>query len=101
MNFSPKRSSEAEVFTVDLSQLLGAGETITSAVWSISVVDGSDPNPGVMISGGTSITGARVSQIIAGGVPFVTYAPTCTVQTSAGQTLVAPEQGLGVLYISG
>lgn len=100
MNFTPKRASESEIFTVDFAPLLAPGETISSPSWTVTVVDGQDPSVNAMISGAASISGTTVSQLIRSGVPGQRYAPVCTVQTSLGQTLVLPEVGQGELYIS-
>lgn len=100
MNFTPMRVTEAEIFTVDFSALLAPGETISSSVWAITVVDGQDPAAAAMIVGAASISGATSSQLIRGRVPGVRYAPICTVQTSLGQTLVLPEYGAGMLEVT-
>lgn len=99
MNFDPKRASEAEIFTVDFGPRLASGVTISSPVWSITPVDGSDPSAGSMIIGSAAISGTTSSQIIGGGVPGIRYAPTCTVQTSDGQTLIEPPYGQGLLLV--
>lgn len=100
MNFTPKRATEIEVFTVDFAPLLAVGETINSPVWTITAVDGQDPAAADMITNGASINNTTVSQMIKGGVPGNRYAPVCTVQTSLGQTLVLPEFGDGQLDIT-
>lgn len=100
MNFSPKRSTETEIFTVDFVNSLAVGETILSAVWTSTVAAGIDPNPSATIQGGASISGTKVSGKIAAGVAGVRYAPICTAQTSLGQTLVLPEYGDGLLDIT-
>lgn len=101
MNFSPKRATEKEVFTVDFAPLLAPGDAVLSAVWSISPVDGQDATASSMIQGDASRDGSMVSQLIVGGVPGVMYAPICTAQTVLGETLVLPEVGFGLLYIAG
>jgi hypothetical protein len=100
MNFTPKRSTETEIFTVDFAPLLAVSETIASAVWTSTVVDGIDPSPNTTIQGIASISGTKVSGKITAGVPGVRYAPICTAQTSLGQTLVLPEYGQGQLEIT-
>lgn len=100
MDFSPKRVNEVEVFTVDFSALLGTGETITSAVWTCSVKEGSDAAASSMIQGAAAVSGSKVSQKIANGVAGCWYAPVCTVLTSAGQTLTLPEYGYGSLHVT-
>lgn len=100
MNFTPKRSAEVEIFTVDYANNLALGETIASAVWTVTVVQGADANSASMIHGVASISGTKVSQMIAAGVPGVTYAPVCTATTSLGQTLVLPEYAMGLLEVT-
>ncbi len=99
MDFTPKRVVEVEVFTVDYGPRLATGETIISAVWSVSVVSGVDPTPGAMLSGNASFQGSQVSQMLQGGVAGVTYAPICTALTSQGQILVLPDPGTGYLLV--
>jgi hypothetical protein len=99
-DFSPKRAGESEVFTVDFAPLLAPGETVTSAAWSITPIDGQDPSAASMIVGAASVDGGKVSQMIGSGVPGVRYAPICTAQTSNGQTLILPEYGNGQLEVT-
>jgi hypothetical protein len=102
MDFSPKRMTEQEVFTVDFATLgtLAAGETILSAAWSNSVIRGVDANAGAMIQGSATVIGTKVSQLIKAGLIDVFYAPVCTAVTSLGQVLVLPEYGHGLLRIT-
>lgn len=100
MDFTPKRASEQEVFTVDFTSLLGTGETITSAVWSNTLIRGTDATPGAMIQGSATIAGPLVSQVIKGGTVDGFYAPVCTAQTSTGQTLTLPVYGDGLLHVT-
>ena len=100
MDFTPKRTTEQEVFTVDFTLLLAPGETITSASWGNSAVRGIDATAPSMIQGAATINGSRVSQVIKGGVIDVFYAPTCTAVTNAGQTLVLPVYGDGLLHVT-
>jgi hypothetical protein len=99
MDFTPKRAIETEVFTVDFINKLLPGETILSAVWSVTVAAGTDANPSAMVQGSAVINGSAVSQIITGGVPGVRYAPICTAHT-ATQTLVLPVYGDGMLEVT-
>jgi hypothetical protein len=98
-NFSPKRSIEREVFTVDFTGALPDGDTIVFAEWQIVAVDGTDESAATMIHGAADIDGALVSQVIGGGVGGVTYAPICIAQTSRQETLVLPDDGSGHLYV--
>lgn len=101
MNFTPKRAIEVEVFSVDFANQLAAGETILSADWSNEVVDGADPDFGEMFQGVSAISGSISSQLIGAGVRGASYAPICVATTSAGQVLVLPEPGMGILLIKG
>lgn len=98
-DFTPKRVAESEIFSVDYSVLLGTGETITSAVWTNSVKEGTDASPNAMISGPASITGAVVSQKLTAGVAGVYYWPICTATTSANQVIILPEPNDGALLV--
>jgi hypothetical protein len=100
MNFSPMRSAEVEVFTVDFVNSLAPNETILSAVWTSTVSAGSDASPNATIQGTASISGSKVSNKIGHAIPGVRYAPICTAQTSLGQTLVLPEYGDGLLEVT-
>lgn len=101
MNFTPKRVIEKLVLAVDYatSNVLGPGVTITSAVWSISVVIGTDPNPAAMIDGAAQISGTKVLQSIIGGVQNCTYSPICIATTSTGEVIVLPDPGAGFLQV--
>jgi hypothetical protein len=103
MTWTAKRVGETEAFTADfaggVTPRLGTGETITSAVWSVSVVTGVDASPSAMLSGSLAISGAKVTQMITGGVAGVVYRLICTALTSAGQTLVLPDIGRDTLAV--
>ena len=97
MNFSPKRSTETEVFSVDYTNLLPEGVTIASAVWSVKTSSGSAAPS--MLSGAAVVAGSLVSQMLTGGVPGVTYVPTCAATFSDGQVVILPEPGEGLLQV--
>jgi hypothetical protein len=101
LNYTPKRASEVEIFTVDYVDQLAPGETIVSAAWSCSIYSGSDSSVAAMVQGNASINGTQVSQLIGGGVPGVKYRPICTATTNLGQVKVLPEPGDGLLTITG
>lgn len=99
MDFTPKRVSETEIFTVDYTGNLADGETIVSATWSSSARNAADPSPNSMISGSASISGSQVSIKLTGGIAWVTYYPICAAVTSLGQTLILPDRGSGALKV--
>lgn len=68
---------------------LAVGETLSTASVNVTVYSGTDATPNDLKSGSATISGSTVSQLADGtaGVVGVTYSFTCTVTTSAGQTL--------------
>jgi hypothetical protein len=99
MDFTPKRVGESEVLTVDFADLLGEGEIILSASWSMRIKVGSDPAASSMIQGSVTVTGTKVSQMVTGGVAGVLYEPLCTALTSLDQVLELPDPGEGLLMV--
>lgn len=102
-NFVPKRAGETKLYMVDFADDLLPGETITSAVWTVTVASTGniDPNPNAMVQGSASPNGSQVIQMLTGGVPGVRYAPICTAQTSLGETLIRPKTyGDGLLEVT-
>lgn len=93
--FSPKRTGESITLCFDFVKLLGSAETISSAVWTIEVVDGDDPASSGMLSGGTAIGGTKVSQRIQNGVDGVVYRMVCAASTSSGQVI----HGTGLIKV--
>jgi len=85
MSFSPKTPTEQELFGFDFSRLLPSGVTISSAVVTATVIDGTDADPSAMISGSATISGSLVSQLVIGGVAGVTYCLKCAATFSDGQ----------------
>jgi hypothetical protein len=88
MSFDPKAPAAKEFFAHDFRWQLATGETISSAVWTVTVLSGVDASPASMLSGVAIIAGSRVSQLIIGGVAGVKYCLACKATTSAGQELV-------------
>jgi hypothetical protein len=88
-SFSYKFTTEVKPLSFDFSQVLASGETLSTASCSALVIDGTDPTPSNLLSGGTSIIGSKVYQQVHNGVAGVTYRLVATVTTSAGNTLVA------------
>ena len=99
-NYDPMRVGEVDTFTADFASQLSPGETISLPVWNITVAYGCDANASAMIVGAASISGSMSSQMIQALVPGVSYAPKCTVHTSAGRSLIAPRYGDGLLEVT-
>ena len=85
--FSPKTPSAEELFGLNFIRQLDAGETILSAEWSVTVLQGVDANPAAMLSGPAIISGTKVSQKLIGGVDGVQYCLTCLATTSGGEKI--------------
>ena len=88
-DFSPldPAALETSTFTFDFAALLGTGETISTATWSIAALVGFDTAPLSRLIGSPQITGTQVLQRIGTCVAGETYRITATISTSAGQTL--------------
>ena len=88
-SFSYKFTTEVKPLSFDFSQVLASGETISTATCTVLVIDGTDPTPSNILSGGASIIGSKIYQQVQSGVAGVTYRLVATITTSAGNTLVA------------
>jgi len=87
MSFSPKTPSAEELFGLDFVLQVAPGVTISSAVWTITVKQGTDPSPSAMLSGAAIIQGTKVSQKIIGGLDAVQYCLACLATTSDGEKI--------------
>ena len=88
MTFNNKVPADIDVFTFTFANdSLGATETITSASWTIAVLSGAETIPTLATSGGSTISGMLVSQILTGGTAGIWYIVECTIITSLGQRI--------------
>jgi hypothetical protein len=88
-SFSYKFTGETKPLSFDFSQVLASSETLSTAACTVVVIDGTDANPSNILSGGASIIGSKIYQLVQSGVAGVTYRLVATVTTSAGNTLIA------------
>jgi len=88
VEFQGKYSGETKTYTWDFTSQLAVGETISTQSVAATVYSGTDASPSSIISGSASASGAIVSQKITAGTVGVTYLLTCTITTSATQTLI-------------
>lgn len=88
VDLPPKLVGETETYEFDFSSRLASGETISTQVVTAAVYSGTDATPANIISGLASASGAIVSQKITAGTVGVIYELTCTITTSANQTLL-------------
>lgn len=93
-DFSPAETSESQEFGLDFVHDLKDGEVLISAVWELTVREGSDPTPqdhlidaaNVVTPPGTFVASAT-TQRIGGLLPNVTYTARAVAETSLGNTL--------------
>ena len=95
-SFSYKLTTENEQFTFDFSPVLGSTETISSAVCTVTVKEGTDPSPNSIKVGSPSISGSKATQRISAGLDGVIYRLEMSVTTSLTNvyTIVADLQVL-------
>ncbi len=79
---------ETDVLSFDYTDSLVTGETIVSAVCTITVVSGTDASPVDMKVGTAQAATPYALQKITGGVRNTTYLCSCAATTSDGRVLV-------------
>lgn len=84
----PKFSGETVKYEFDFAGQLASGETISTQTVTAAVYSGTDASPSSIISGSASASGSVVTQAITAGTIGVIYELTCTITTSASQTLI-------------
>lgn len=89
----PKYTGESKIASLDFSNMLAVGETLTSVQGVVvCVAQGTDPNPNNLISGQPTIVGNVVNQMITGGVANTLYTLSISVMTSKSQILTGVVQ---------
>lgn len=83
-----KYLAETKKYEFDFASMLAVGETISTQTCTATVYSGTDASPSSIISGSATASGTVVTQAITAGVLGVIYEITCTITTSASQTLV-------------
>ena len=88
MTFSNKVPGDTEIFSFTwANDGLAVGETIVSASWTVAILSGAETIPTLVTSGGSTISGMLVSQILTGGTAGIWYIVECTIITSLGQRI--------------
>lgn len=87
MSFSPSTVGAEEFFTFNFVRELPAGAAILSAVWTVTVKQGVDPNPANIKVGNPVINGTKVSQKIVPLVNDVQYCFTCIATTDSPEKI--------------
>lgn len=88
MSFSEKKVSESVVLGFDMVRVLGIGEEIVSAAFSVAVLRGVDADPQAMKSGAAMIAGSQIKQRIAGGIAGCYYTIEVAATTNAGNIYI-------------
>lgn len=86
---TPKDTGETDTLWFDYSAELADGETLVSAVITVSVLSGTDASPSSLLFGSPTVSGGYILQSITGGVRNVNYLIRCLASTSAGRILAA------------
>ena len=94
--FDEKQVDEDVILSFNYTKQLATGETISTAVFSATVIKGTDASPDNIISGSATISGAVCSQLVIDGVNGVKYLIKCIATTSQNQKL----HGLGYLTVT-
>jgi hypothetical protein len=92
----PKKPGETLTLEMDFSGDLGVGETLVSATWVCTVLNGVDATPSAVISGAATVSGPKTFQQVVGGLEGVNYLETATVTSNLGNTFI----GEGSLLVS-
>lgn len=80
-----KTPSEVLDITFDYTASLESGETLQSAVVTVSVRKGADASPSAILSGAPTVTSPYVIQRIINGTSSVTYNLKCLATTNTGR----------------
>lgn len=87
LSFDQKGPLETVSLAFDFTSSLAAAETISTKAVVVTTYSGTDAAPSSLLNGSASSSGQVVTQSITAGVAGVTYLLTCTITTSAGQTV--------------
>lgn len=84
-----KDLSERDNFRFDFTLALTSGETISSAVVTCEVADGTDASPSALLSGSPVVASPNVTQLVIGGLVGVSYYIRCVATLSSGRVLAS------------
>lgn len=87
-SFTYKITTESELFSFDFNPVLQVGEELTSATCEANVMNGTDPNPELILSGTPVCAAGKATQRVIDGVSEVTYRLIMTAETNQGNTYV-------------
>jgi len=86
----PEKDPQEVVFcTFEFLPEMAGDEQISGApVIDATLISGTDPEPGALLSGSPLLVGSAVRQTLAGGVSGCTYKLSCRVGLDSGRVLV-------------
>jgi hypothetical protein len=89
--WDPINPGESELYGLDFTKELRAGDSVNGATWTCTVAKngGADlsPQDHVIANQGSGLSGNISAQRIAGTLPFVLYILTATATTALGDTI--------------
>lgn len=87
-DWSVMNTGESEVFGLDFVNDLPTGDSLTSVVFTIAVVSGTDATPSSRLDGSPGISGTTAIQRISDLLPNVNYVLVAIAETALGNTLI-------------
>jgi hypothetical protein len=88
VSLDPKDVGETDTVSFDYSAMLTSGDSIVSASCSCYLFSGSDPAPGAVLTGSSTIAGLVVLQQVTGGIDGNNYTVRCSITSAQGRILV-------------
>ena len=79
--------TESQVYSYDFINDLGTGETLVTASFALTVLEGTDNTPSSRLTGVSGINGSVASQRVQFLNAGVVYVLACTVTTSLSNTI--------------
>ncbi len=87
--YNAKDPDEDLSYGMDFTNLLGSGETISTASVTVSTYVGTDASPSALLAASPAISSPIVYQRISGGLEGVTYRIKYRISTNQSRVLVA------------
>jgi hypothetical protein len=86
-SFSPADGSESEPYGFDLKRNLSPAEIISGAVFTLTLIEGTDADPPSRVLGPAAVSGTKVWQRLAALQPGASYILEAVVVTSLGNII--------------
>lgn len=85
-DFSPADPLESEIFAFDFRKDLSSDEVVVSALFSLTIIDGTDSSAATRLVGPATVSGTLARQRVAGLLAGNTYRLEALVVTNQGNT---------------